>query len=143
MTRTALHATVLLSVIFSLCHVSVFETKAAGRQPADLAQPAGETDLALTDIFLDRRHNGNLWVRVTNHGPHPVFGAHAELIVVVDGGGLVTGCQLHVAPGQTMTINTGIVVDASQRSRDVTVTVRVPGMRDLRPSNNTYRELVP
>ncbi len=103
----------------------------------------GDTDLAVTDIFLDRLRNGNLWVRVTNHGPNVVPGRAAELIVVVDGGGLLVGCDLNLRPGQTQTINTGIVVDASQRTRDITVTVRVPGMRDLRPSNNTYRELVP
>lgn len=103
----------------------------------------GDTDLAVTDIFLDRLRNGDLWVRVTNHGPNVVQGRAAELIVVVDGRGLLVGCNLNLWPGQTQTINTGIVVDASRRTRDITVTVRVPGMRDLRPSNNTYRELVP
>ena len=107
-----------------------------------LAGPARETDLAVTDIFLDRRHNGQLWVRITNHGPHAIGGRPAELIVVVDGQGLLVNCGLNVAPGQTSTLNTGMVVDASQRMRDITVTVRVPGMRDLRPWNNTYREQV-
>jgi hypothetical protein len=105
--------------------------------------PALETDLAVTDIFLDRRQDGQLWVRITNHGPHPVGGRPAELIVVVDGHGLLAGCGLNVVPGQTQTLNTGMIVDASQRMRDITVTVRVPGMRDLRPWNNTYRERVP
>jgi hypothetical protein len=97
----------------------------------------------VTDIFLDRLRNGNLWVRITNRGPRAVAGSAAELIVVVDGGGLLVGTNLAVGPGQTRTLNTGIVVDASQRTRDITVTVRVPGMRDLKPWNNTYRERVP
>ena len=142
MKRIALCASLLLPSFVGLSQASAAPPNAAP-QPlaAAVAQPA--TDLAVTDIFLDRLRNGRIWVRVTNHGPHPVHGRHAEFLVVVDGGGLLAGCPLHVAPGQTQTCNTGIMIDASQRTRDVTVTVRVPGMRDLRPANNTYRERVP
>jgi hypothetical protein len=113
-------------------------------EPTDVSSLAGgATDLAVTDIFLDRLRNGNLWVRVTNRGPHAIHGRLAEFIVVVDGRGLLLSGQLNVAPGRTQTLNTGMRIDASQRTRDITVTVRVPGMRDLKPSNNTYRERVP
>lgn len=131
-----------------LCAVAGFSPAYAsepGQTPANGHQrlESRDTDLAVTDIFLDRLRNGKLWVRITNHGPHAVAGRAAELIVVVDGGGLLVGSNLAVGPGQTRTLNTGIVVDASQRTRDITVTVRIPGMRDLKPSNNTYRERVP
>jgi hypothetical protein len=132
----------LLCVVAGISRANADEVGLQGPNRLHLAAN-GDTDLAVTDIFLDRLRNGDLWVRVTNHGPNVVPGRAAELIVVVDGGGLLVGCNLNLRPGQTQTLNTGIVVDASQRTRDITVTVRVPGMRDLRPSNNTYRELVP
>lgn len=140
MTRTIYFAACLLSIM------AWYPASAAEQGPNFPRQHAAaneETDLAVTDIFLDRLRNGRLWVRITNHGPNVLQGRAAELIVVVDGGGLLIGCNLNAAPGQTRTLNTGLVVDASQRTRDITVTVRVPGMRDLRPSNNTYRERVP
>jgi len=135
-------AALLLCVVAGIDRANAVEPRNESEKPQLLAAN-GDTDLAVTDIFLDRLRNGNLWVRVTNHGPRVVQGRTAELIVVVDGGGLLISGKVSVRPGQTQTINTGIVVDASQRSRDITVTVRVPGMRDLRPSNNTYREVVP
>jgi hypothetical protein len=141
MTRSLLCTAFVLSSIVGLELVN-----AAGAATIPTCQDVsaqGITDLAPTDIFLDRLQNGHIWVRITNHGPNVVQGRLAELIVVVDGGGLLTNCQLYVAPGQTQTLNTGIVINACDRTRDVTVTVRVPGMRDARPSNNTYRELVP
>ncbi len=135
-------AALLLGVVAGLSRAHAVELEPASPKEYQLSGNQ-DTDLAVTDIFLDRLRNGQLWVRITNHGPNTVSGRAAELIVVVDGGGLLVGCHLQVHPGQTRTLNTGIVVDASQRTRDITVTVRVPGMRDLRPSNNTYRERVP
>jgi hypothetical protein len=132
-----------LSSIVAIAHVNAAEPSPGSNLLWQYRGAYNATDLAPTDIFLDRLHNGNLWVRITNHGPGTIQGRVAELIIVVDGGGLLTNCQLSVAPGQTQTLNTGIVIDAHKRTRDITVTVRVPGMRDARPSNNTYRERVP
>ncbi len=143
MMRKALPAALLMSVVAGLGQVNAAESGSERTQAWNHAEPIPQTDLAVTDIFLDRLRNGHLWVRITNHGPNVVHGRRAELIVVVDGGSLLVDGPLNVAPGQTRTLNTGMVVDASKRVRDITVTVRVPGMRDLNPSNNTYRERVP
>jgi hypothetical protein len=132
----------LLSLSAGSCWLAAEESTGELGPDSALPRLAVETDLAVTDIFLDRLRDGHLWVRITDHGPQPVHGP-GELIVVVDGGGLLAGCQLSVVPGQTQTLNTGIVVDASGRTRDITVTVRARGVRDLRPANNTYRERVP
>jgi hypothetical protein len=82
-----------------LCPVAGFSPTYAsepGQMPANGHQrlESGDTDLAVTDILLDRLRNGNLWVRITNHGPHAIAGTAAELIVVVDGGGLLVGSNL-------------------------------------------------
>jgi hypothetical protein len=133
----------LLAASATLARTAAADPGFLGAPPSGNPESAWQTDLAVTDIFLDRLKNGNLWVRITNHGPRAIHGRQAELIVVIDGGGLLLNFNLSVVPGQTRTLNTGLVVDASKRTRDITVTVRVPGMRDLRPGNNTYRERVP
>ena len=143
MTRLVFCAVFLLSAISGFARANAAELGPDASQSWQSARADNVTDLAPTDIFLDRLRNGHIWVRITNHGPNVVQGRRAELIVVVDGAGLLTDCHLNVVPGQTETLDTGIVIDAFDRTRDITVTVRVPGMRDARPSNNTYRELVP
>jgi len=143
MKRELLPAALLLSIVAGLGRANATEPGPEAARAWNQQGPGPSTDLAVTDIFLDRLRNGNLFVRITNHGPHAIHGRRAELIVVIDGGGRMVDRHLHIVPGQTRTLNVGIVIDASKRPRDITVTVRVPGMKDLRPSNNTYRERVP
>jgi len=105
------------------------------------ASPAAGTDLAVTDIFADRLKNGRLWVRITNHGPRRFRGT-AELVTVVNGQGLAHIVPLNLPPGKTATHNTGRLINAVGQNQHVTATVRVPGMKDPRPANNTYKETV-
>lgn len=143
MKREVLPAALLLSIVAGIGQMNAAEPSSETMRASNQPGPGASTDLAVTDVFLDRLRNGNLFVRITNHGPHAIHGRRAELIVVIDGGGRMVDRHLHVVPGQTRTLNVGMVVDASKRSRDITVTVRVPGMKDRRPHNNTYRERVP
>jgi len=103
--------------------------------------PATGTDLAVTDIFADRLKNGRLWVRITNHGPRRIRGT-AELVTVVNRQRLTHFVPLNLAPGKTATHNTGRLINAARRNQHITATVRVPGMKDPRPANNTYKEIV-
>lgn len=122
---------------------AVYTPGAPGASPPSAGSGQTGTDLAVTDIFADHLRNGQLFVRITNRGPATLQGKQAELITVVNGQALVHTVPLHLAPGQTLTHNTGRMINSSARPLKVKATIKVPGLSDPNANNNGYRETIP
>jgi hypothetical protein len=68
---------------------------------------------------------------------------HAELITIIDGQALAHTLSIHLAPGRTLTVNSGRLINSSSHALQARATVRVPGLDDPRPGNNSHIEMIP
>ena len=120
-------------------------------------QPQGEeglpyTDLAITDIYPGNLPHGNLFVRITNHGPTVLMTAPVELTCHArghrwanqpgeDNKSNTVQLVVQLNPGQTTKENTGIPIDVNLYEYNVECTITAD--LDNTPHNNTYSEVIP
>jgi len=120
-------------------------------------QPEGEdevpyTDLALTDIYPGKLPHGNLFVRITNHGPTILMAAPVELTCHArghrwanqtgeDNRSNTVQLVVQLGPGETTNENTGIKIDANLYEYEVECFFDSP--LDNTPHNNNAFEVIP
>jgi hypothetical protein len=137
------------AICLSLVVASVFPTfvdQASAQEPMPPSHglsPGTQADLAVTDIFADRLRNGRFWVRITNHGPDVVRTNNAGVITALNGQALFHTLPLHLAPGRTLTYNTGRLINSEKGELRARATVQVWGLNDPRPGNNSHMEIIP
>jgi hypothetical protein len=115
------------------------------------------TDLAVTDLYADKKPKGAVWVRVTNRGPATLTNAKIEMKCNSYGNPL--GGQkpwqhtespwlktVSLKPGQTATFKTKMTVDTSKYQYSVTCAVSPPSkgakFSESNWSNNNYTESI-
>lgn len=115
-------------------------------------------DLAVTDIYPESLPAGDVFIRITNHGPDAIDRA----IVGVNCTAVVTdnqdpGAASHIVgssmskevtlnPGQTQVYHSGIgVMDSNRYHYDMTCTINAVSLYpvDMNDSNNSYQEPIP
>ncbi|MCJ7433938.1 MAG: hypothetical protein MUO77_10660 [Anaerolineales bacterium] len=112
-------------------------------------------DLALTDLFSQSLPKGDVYARVTNHGPASLSNAKVDLKCTVDKTDYSTGVKTSVAksypasitldlkPGQTKSFSTNITVDTSAHWYQFDCNVQVQNSNDPKTGNNSYSETFP
>jgi hypothetical protein len=65
------------------------------------------------------------------------------LITIIDGQALAHMLPIHLAPGRTLTFNSGRLVNSAHHALRARATVQVPGLNDPRPGNNSHMEMIP
>jgi len=112
-----------------------------------------ETDIAVTDIYAGNLPNGQVHVRITNHGPCTLQNVKDEVYCFVD----LTNHSNHkvtydsatvkvvynMAPGTQQTFPTGITLDTNVFNYKVTCNLQPGGFNDTNTSNNSHTEQIP
>lgn len=113
-----------------------------------------QADLAVTDIFPDNLPQGNVYFRITNHGPDALQNASIGLsfgmirhtytlgdppLIMGAWGGTATAT---LQPGETGVYAIGLDVDTSKYWYEFTCEVTLP-LLDPVSSNNSYSETIP
>jgi len=113
------------------------------------------TDLAITDIYAGNQPLGQIWVRITNHGPvacsavsFPFLGCAMVATPKSGGAGVASATAipitLTIAPGQTQAFATGMGIDTNQWTYMVTCHFAAQsGYNDLNNGNQYYQENIP
>ena len=122
-----------------------------GMQPGG-GEEVPYTDLAITDIYPGNLPHGNLFVRITNHGPTVLMAAPVELTCEArghrwanqpgeDNKANTVSLVVQLNPGQTTNENTGIPIDVNLYEYEVECFFDSP--LDNTPHNNNFSEVIP
>ena len=127
-------------------------------QPAQPNQPQGQcqtnwhTDIAVTDIFADNQPKGEVFVRVTNHGPCAMHNINDTLDLFI-------GIENHtnnqysndqketyfiynIAPGETQTIATGYQIDTGTYRYSILCSISGSAYNDPNLNDNQLKEQI-
>jgi hypothetical protein len=118
------------------------------------AAPSG-VDLAITDLYSQNLPKGDVYARITNHGPGALSNVMVDLSCTVDRTDYATGFKSSVAKsypatatldlkaGETKAITTKIMVDTTGHWYEFVCTVSAQGTSDPKAGNNSYTETFP
>ena len=127
---------------------------APGQQQApDPCQSNFETDIAVTDLYAGNLPNGQVHVRITNHGPCTLQNVKDEVYCFVDVINHSTNKVTYdsatvkvvydMAPGTTQTFPTGITLDTNVFSYTVKCNLQPGNFHELNSGNNSHTEQIP
>lgn len=110
-------------------------------------------DLAITDLYPLSLPKGEVYTRITNHGPDTLTNASVTLycsstktnyssgVKTTEAKDYPTQISLNLKPGQTQAFGTNVLIDTT--TGWYTIECRVPFMLDPKPTNNSYSEKIP
>jgi len=112
-----------------------------------------ETDIAVTDLYAGNLPNGQVHVRITNHGPCTLQNVKDEVYCFVDQTNHSTNKVSYdsktvkvvydMAPGTQQTFPTGITLDTNVFNYEVTCNLQPGNFHELNPGNNSHTEKIP
>jgi hypothetical protein len=118
--------------------------------------PLPSADLAVTDLFPQNQPQGEVYARVTNHGPDSLTNVSAVLKCTAVKTDYSTGATttqaksypvsitLSLNPGQTKAFSTRILIDTSKYWYKMTCSIEVPfDNLNTNKSNDSYSETIP
>jgi hypothetical protein len=118
--------------------------------PLPPAPPGTQADLAVTDLFPQNLPAGPVSLRVTNNGPDAVTNATVGLSCSENvtpfsglpyGHGVGSSINVTLNPGQTAEFPSGLSIDTSQGTYEVTCEITMPpGWSGDNPGNNSFTE---
>jgi len=121
--------------------------------PANKCQSNFETDIAVTDLYAGNLPNGQVHVRITNHGPCTLQNVKDEVYCFVDLTNHSTNkvtydsktvkVVYNMAPGTQQTFPTGITLDTNVFNYKVTCNLQPGNFHELNPGNNSHTEQIP
>jgi len=111
-----------------------------------------QADLAVTDIFPDNLPQGDVYCRITNHGPDALQNASVQLVTLVTYHAIppnpsltatspITSITVTLQPGETGVFSTGITVDTTKYWFEITCQIALP-LLDPDSSNDSYAEQI-
>lgn len=113
------------------------------------------SDVAITDLYAENLPKGDVYARITNHGPQGLSKAKVNLSCTVDRTDYSTGVKYSVAKsypasvtldlkaGETKATKTNIQVDTTGHWYEFNCTVTVQNSSDPKTGNNSYSETFP
>jgi hypothetical protein len=121
--------------------------------PANKCQSNFETDIAVTDLYAGNLPNGQVHVRITNHGPCTLQNVKDSVYCFIDltnhSNGKTTfdsktvNVVYNMAPGTQQTFPTGITLDTNVFKYKVTCNLQPGNFKELNPNNNSHSEQIP
>jgi len=121
--------------------------------PANQCQSNFSTDIAVTDIFAGNLPNGQVHVRITNHGPCTLNKVKDVVYCFVDKTDHSTNALSYdaknvnvvysMAPGVTQTFPTGIELDTNVFNYKVQCNLQPGGFTETNHNNNSFTAQIP
>lgn len=121
--------------------------------PANQCQSNFETDIAITDLYAGNLPNGQVHMRITNHGPCTLQNVKDEVYCFVDLTNHSTNkvtydsatvkVVYNMAPGTQQTFPTGITLDTNVFKYKVTCNLQPGNFKEINSSNNSHTEQIP
>ena len=122
-------------------------------QSTNICQSNFQTDIAVTDIYAGNLPNGQVHVRITNHGPCTLNNVKDQVYCFIDltnhSNGKVSydaktvNVTYNMASGVQQTFPTGITLDTNVYNYKVTCNLQPGSFQELNANNNSYTENIP
>ena len=103
-------------------------------------------DMALTDIYADNQPHGQVFVRITNHGPCTLSKVKSDFDCFIgienhtnktfSNDQITVWTELNMKPGETQTFPTGYNIDTSTFRYNFVCIFSAGGINELNPNNN-------
>jgi len=121
-------------------------------QPQGQCQSNWHVDLAVTDIFADNQPIGEVFVRVTNHGPCTMSNINSTFDLLISLKNHTNNTYsndtkevyviYNMAPGETQTFPTGYQIDTGTYNYSVVCYLGTGGMNDPNKNNDQLKEQI-